>query len=252
MSDEPWYRSFFGTDYLAAYESSLPPARTALEVERIVALLGLERGARILDVACGHGRHAIPLAQRGFRVTGYDLSEVFLDKAKRDAMTVGADVSWHRGDMRELPFNGEFDAAINIFTAFGYFASPDDDLAVLRAVRRALVPGGRFLLETLHRDGLAERFQRTGFERLPNGTLVLRERDWDLARDIIDEKIELLRPDGSRTVYHTAVRLYSLNKFLTLLDRAGLESERWYGGLDGSALQLHSRRLVVISRRPTE
>jgi SAM-dependent methyltransferase len=249
MEENPWYETFFGEDYFKIYEEILTPERTAAQVDGIVSLLKLEDGARVLDLACGHGRHAIPLAKRGCEVTGYDLSEVFLDRARADAKAQGARVRWIQGDMRELPFNGEFEAVINIFTAFGYFEDPEDDARTLRGIRKALRPGGRFLLETLHRDALSARFQTRGFDRLSNGSVVLRERRWDLARDVIDEEVTLIHPDGSRTQYQTAVRMHSLDELLFLMKEAGLEPEAWCGGLEGSPLDLSSRRLVLVSRK---
>ncbi len=247
MSDAAWFESFFGEDYFEIYRDSLPAERTAAEVEGIVSLLGLDAGARILDVACGHGRHAIPLARRGFEVTGYDLSEVFLERARADAEAQGAKGRWIQGDMRELPFEGEFDAVINVFTAFGYFEDPEDDVRTLRRIRAALVPGGRFLLETLHRDGLLARFQTRIAEKTPNGTIVLHEYVWDLVRDVIDDRITLVRSDGTRAEYRTAVRMRSLHELLALVRKAGLEPTAWYGGLDGRTLDLGSRRLVLLS-----
>jgi SAM-dependent methyltransferase len=128
MSADDWYRSIFGEDYLEIYQDALPPERTAAEVEGIVALLGLQPGAR---PACDPARGAGD-------VTGFDLSRVFLDKASADAKAAGVDARWVHGDMRRLPFDSEFDAAINVFTAFGHFDDPADDLAVLRGVHSAL------------------------------------------------------------------------------------------------------------------
>jgi SAM-dependent methyltransferase len=119
MTETPWFVSFFGDDYLEIYEEILPRARTEAEVAGLVALLDLEPGARILDVACGHGRHAIPLSKQGYRMTGYDLSPV--STARAQARAQAAPVRWLLGDMRDLPFHGEFDVAINVFTALGYF-----------------------------------------------------------------------------------------------------------------------------------
>ena len=226
-----------------------PIERTAAEVDGIVSLLHLQAGARVLDLACGHGRHAIPLAKRGFDVTGYDLSTVFLERARADAGAQGATVRWLHGDMRELPFDGEFDAVINIFTAFGYFADPDDDATVLHGVRRALKPGGRFLLETLHRDGLTARFRPRIAEKTSNGTIVLHETAWDLARNVIDDQVTVIRPDGTRAHYSTAVRVRSLHELIALIAQTGLDVAAWYGGLDGSTLHLDSQRLALIAAR---
>jgi len=249
MSETAWFESFFGEDYFDIHRDAFPVERTAAEVDGSVALLGLDAGARILDLACGHGRHAILLATRGFDVTGYDLSEVFLERARADAEVQGAAVRWVQGDMRELCFDGEFDAVINIFTAFGYFVDPEDDMKTLRGIRAALKPGGRFLLETLHRDGLPARFQPQSVEKTSNGTIVLHERVWDLTRNVIDDHVTMIRADGTRTEYTTAVRLHSLHEFLALMPKAGLEPLAWYGGLDGRTLHLGSHRLVLVSER---
>src|SRR5688572_12183895 len=104
MEKKPWYKSFFGDDYLEIYDASLMGQGTQAQVEGIVSLLQLQPGARILDLACGHGRHSILLSKLGFDVTGYDLSPVFLNRAMADAEQQGAHVRWIEGDMREVPF----------------------------------------------------------------------------------------------------------------------------------------------------
>jgi SAM-dependent methyltransferase len=204
----------------------------------------------VLDLACGHGRHAIPLAERGLDVTGYDLSEAFLERARAEAAASGVAVRFLRGDMRALPFEAEFEVVINVFTAFGYFADPEDDLATLRHVYRALVPGGRFLMETLHRDSLTARFRPQLEYTTSSGAVVRRDYRWDLARDVIDDRVSIERPDGSRAEYASSLRVRTLHELLGLVRAAGLEPVAWYGGLDGSALELASRRLVLISARP--
>jgi hypothetical protein len=106
-------------------------------------------------------------------------------------------------------------------------------------------------LETLHRDGLPARFRSQIAEKTSNGTIVLHEYVWDLARDVIDDHVTLIRPDGTRAEYTTSLRMRSLHQLLALMRRASLEPLAWYGGLDASPLDLGSRRLVLIStRRP--
>jgi SAM-dependent methyltransferase len=249
MSGPEWFETFFGPDYFEIYRDFFPAERTAAEVEGIVARLGLAPGARVLDLACGQGRHAIPLAERGFAVTGYDLSEALLSRARADAAARSVELRWVRGDMRALSFQAEFDAVINVFTAFGYFADEADDVEALRRVRRALVPGGRFLLETLHRDALLARFQPHLEYTTSNGARVVRDYVFDLARDVIEDRVALVRPDGSRAQYTSALRVRSLRSLLALVQEAGLEPVAWYGGLGGGPLQLDSRRLVLLSKR---
>src|SRR3954453_4518506 len=115
MGETPWYQAFFGEDYLRIYGPFLSPERTEQEVEGIVKLFALPSGSTILDLCCGHGRHAIPLAQRGYHVTGQDLSAVFFQRARADAVARHLQVRWVHSDMRTIPFENEFDAIINIF-----------------------------------------------------------------------------------------------------------------------------------------
>jgi SAM-dependent methyltransferase len=250
MREPEWFERFFGADYFEIYRDAFPAERTAADVEGIVSLLALAPDARVLDLACGQGRHAVPLAARGFAVTGYDLSEACLARARADAAARGVAVRFLRGDMRELSFEAEFDAVINVFTAFGYFADPEDDVETLRRVRLALVPGGRFLLETLHRDALPARFQPHLEYTTSNGTQVVRDYVWDLARDVIEDRVAVTRADGTRAEYTTRLRMRTLREWLALVREADLEPLAWYGGLAGGPLQLDSRRLVLVSARP--
>jgi SAM-dependent methyltransferase len=249
-----WYETFFGEDYLRIYAPILPPERTAREVEGIVRILeqwGVPPGGALLDLACGHGRHATSLAQRGYRVTGQDLSQVFLRRAEEAARAAGVRVRWLHGDMRVIPFEAELDAVINIFTAFGYFDTEDEDLEVLRQVRKALKPGGVFLLETMHRDALLRDYHPHGISRHEDGLLVLEERAFDQLSGRARTLLTTIHPDGTRREHEFRTRVYTATELARLCAAAGLEVAAHYGGLDGSALTLSSRRLVLACRRPT-
>ena len=98
----PWYVIYFDEQYFDIYGQMLSEDRTTRELDGIEKLLALPPGSRILDLACGHGRHAIPLAQRGYQVTGQDLSEAFLERARAEAQARGVMVRWVHRDMREI------------------------------------------------------------------------------------------------------------------------------------------------------
>ena len=109
----------------------LPPERTAAEVNGVVGQLGLAPGARLLDLCCGQGRHAVPLARLGLRVTGLDLSRPLLARAAA-AADGGPPVGLVAADMRRLPFaDGSFDAVLNLFNSFGYLEDETQDELVL-------------------------------------------------------------------------------------------------------------------------
>lgn len=147
--DDNWFTEeagFFGPDYLVEYEETLPEERTTKEVDFVEKTLDLQADMTILDVPCGHGRHAVKLAKRDYNVTGFELNEFFLQEARKAAEAVGVNVRFEQGDVRELTYNGEFDVALNLFTAMGYFDTDEDDLRFLAGVHKALKPGGKINL----------------------------------------------------------------------------------------------------------
>lgn len=244
-----WYEHFFGEDYVTIYEPLLPPVRTAREVEEIVHLLALPKGAAILDLACGYGRHAIALAERGYRVTGQDLSAVLLRRAAADADARSVPVRWVQRDMRDIPYTGEFDAVISVFTSFGYLETDADDQRVLVQARQALKPGGQFLLETISRDAFVRQFQPSGVDQRNDGLVVIEERQFEPVTGRNNVRVTIQWPDGRRAEHLHSVRVYCPTELGALCQRAGLPVERWFGGLDGSPLDLTSRRPVLIGRR---
>jgi SAM-dependent methyltransferase len=252
MQTAPWYESLFGEEYLRLWAPSLTQERTDAEMDGILRLLELPPGARVLDLCCGHGRHAVPLAERGFRVTGLDLSETFLNHARRAAAERGVEVTWLHGDMCHLPFDGEFDAGVNLFTAFGYFENEEEDLEVLRGVRRALRPGGKFLLDVMNRESLMRRFQPHSITRHEDGLLSLDERTLDPLTGRVATRMTVIHADGSRHEHRWDVRVYSLTELARLLKAAGLELASYYGGLDGSPWSLERPRLAVLAIRPAD
>jgi SAM-dependent methyltransferase len=249
MTDTPWYKTFFGEDYLRIYEPILTSERTQRDVDGIVDLLDLPQGSSILDLCCGHGRHAIPLAQRGYMVTGLDLSEVFLREAEKEALAKGLHIDWLHGDMRNIPFENEFDAVINIFTAFGYLENQDEDQQVLKQVYKALKPGGLFLLEILHREGLIRHFSPHMIEHHSNGLIVLEERNFDLLTSRSKVKITMIYADGERKEYDHAARVYTLTELVQMLTIAGLQVKAYFGTWDGRELTMDSFRLILVAQK---
>jgi len=249
MTETPWYKTFFGEDYLHIYEPILTPERTQRDVDGIVNLLALPQGSSILDLCCGHGRHAIPLAQRGYMVTGLDLSEVFLREAEKEALAKAVHVDLLHADMRNIPFENEFDAVINIFTAFGYLENQDEDQQVLNQVCKALKPGGLFLLEILHREGLIRHFSPHMIEHFPEGLIILEERSFDLLTSRANVKITMIYPNGERKEYGHAARVYTLTELAQMLAIAGLQVRAYFGAWDHSALTIDNFRLILLSQK---
>lgn len=137
---EHWH-DFFGKDYLLFSEVILNEERTRFEIGQLLSLLNLPEGASILDLGCGQGRISVPLALRGYQVTGIDASDTLLDEARRRALASRAEAVFKSLDMRELDFADEFDAVLNLGTAFGYLENEEENQDILHRVYRALKPG---------------------------------------------------------------------------------------------------------------
>src|SRR3989344_949395 len=252
MNKTPWYHEdagFFGVNYFANYVDMLPQERTTKEVDFLEARLGLEKGMSILDCPCGHGRHTIELAKRGYRVVGQDLSTTFLAKAREDAEQAGINPTFREGDMRDLPFEAEFDVALNLFTAFGYFEEEADDQAFLNTVAKSLKPNGKFFMDFINRDRLIREWQKTNWGILSTGLIACQVRELDFAKSRERCKRILIYPDGTRQETVHYLRLYTLRELILMCKQAGLELVETFGDFDGSPASFHSKRVILITQK---
>ena len=250
----PWYAAeagLFGPAYLSQYGHLLTPERTSAEVDFVERALELEPGARILDLPCGHGRHAIELARRGYRVTGQDLNRFFLGKAREAADQAGLAIEWVEGDMRDVRFEKTFDAVVNLFTSFGFFDRDEDDLRVLRGMAKALRSDGVVLLDVMNRDWIMRNFESRTWHELPGDGHLLIERDYDVASSRIRERRIAIDAKGQRKQFEFVVRHYTLAELTTMCESAGLAVVATYGGIDEQPYSLDSPRCVVTARKPT-
>jgi SAM-dependent methyltransferase len=241
-----WWKKYFSEDYLKLYRHD--EGVSSREVSAVIRMLQLEGGQRILDLACGFGRHSVILAQQGFNVTGYDLSDSFLKKAKEmaDSLLVGLDLK--QGDMREIPFVEEFDAVINMFTAFGFFDREEEDLKVLKGVYKALKPGGQFLMDVINREfALADMNHRRWTNE--NSSYMLEERFFDYFNSRIELTNHLILPTGEVKEANYSIRLYTLTEMLELFNKANLVLTDVYGNFDGELYSAKSPRMILVATR---
>jgi SAM-dependent methyltransferase len=237
-----WFEQWFGEEYHALY-----PHRDEDDARRAVALIRTvvtwENDDRILDLACGPGRHAAELARWGGRVIGFDLSRAMLRRA-RERTTAGL----VRGDMRALPFReGSFALAVNLFTSFGYFRDDEEHRRVIKQVVATLRSGGHFVLDYLNAEHVRRTLKLTeqtkGF-----GRDVLVTRRIDGANRFVIKEIEL-RDEGRR--FEERVRLYEAEELVGLLSDAGLRIVARFGNYDGAATREgpDAPRVILVATR---
>jgi SAM-dependent methyltransferase len=242
-----WWTRMFNADYLRS--SGLLEERAERESEEVAACLALEPGARILDLAGGYGRIAVPLARRGYRLTVLDLSAEFLRRGQERAAAAGVAIEWLHADLRDVPPSGDFDAVISLFSSFGYFQQDEENERVLHAVGKALRPGGQFLLDMIHREPVVRSEPFYHWVEAPDA-ITLDETHFDLAtgRSNTQRIFRDLRT-GERKDYSFSVRLFTPAEYRQMLARAGFTEVLFHGGLDRSPLTRDSRRLLVLAQK---
>lgn len=214
-----WWESFFEGVAVAMWLDAMTAEHTEREAERLAQLLDVPAGAEILDVPCGGGRLSLALAGRGGRVTGVDGSPEFLRHARsRDTLR---QVAWERRDMRDLPWHERFDGAFCVGNSFGYM-DDEGNAAFVRAVRAALKPGGRFVLDTpMVVENLLNHLQVRPWWKVGDVHLLI-ENQYDPARARLDIEYTFVS-NGQTQIRRGSHRVYSYRELVTLLTAAGFD-----------------------------
>ena len=248
MASANWWADYFDAQYLLEYEPLFDLERDRHEVARIIDVLGLPSGARVLDVPCGQGRHAHLLAEAGFDVDGLDYSPDLLAKAR--ARGTGPRLRYTRGDMRRLParWTGRFDALLNLFTSFGFFAEPSDDRRVIEQFARVLKPGGVMVWYGGNRDGVMARFLERDWWQTQDGTLIAQERSFDSLSGVLTVNTVWSNKKRSGSRDHR-IRLYTPTRLAELCADVGLIVEGAYDGLHDRPLTRRSSEMLLVARK---
>ena len=241
MSDN-WYRDWFADPrYLELYQH-----RDELEANALVTLIeniaGIDNNRKILDVACGAGRHLIAFAQRGYHhLYGQDLSPTLINEARKEAGD--CQIQFTVRDMRD-PIPESYDLILNIFTSFGYFATDVENAHVIENCSRALLPQGNFVLDYLNTGYLRQHLVAHDEKKLPSGSAVRQDRE------IIDDRVvkRITFEDGKEFI--ESVRLYKREEIERMFSGAHLEIVGCFGSYTGDAYdELHSHRLIMIGKK---
>jgi SAM-dependent methyltransferase len=222
-------------------------AGTDQEVRFITQVLNLTSGESILDLYCGYGRHAIELAKQGYNVTGVDATQDFLDIAVQKAQKANVKINFTQKDMRELDYDGEFSAVINMFAAFGYFTD-EENANIIKLIAKALQPNGLFLIDLLNRDWMVSN-NLNRYWRHPSGECVLSYKV-ELKNGIATMKRQLINQvTGVKTQYEFVLRAYSLPEMANIFNNSGLTIVETYGGFDGRSYSSETPRMIILAKK---
>ena len=220
MNAQPdWWNTFFEGPVVAMWLQAIGAEPTTREAERLARLLAIQTGAEVLDVPCGGGRIALALCERGYRMTGVDLSSEFLSHAL--AADAASEVTWERRDMRDLPWRARFDGAVCVGNSFGYL---DDtgNAEFLQAVRAALKPGARFVLETpMVLENLFGHLQQRPWWKVGDVHLLVENR-YDQASSRLEIEYTFVW-NGEVQVRRGSHRAYSYRELVQLIRLTGFE-----------------------------
>lgn len=211
-------------------------------------LAGLGPGAKVLDAGCGLGRISVELAALDLDVTGVDIIQSELDAARESAEAEGVPLKLVNHDLRTFQAPNQFDCAVNLYTSFGYCATIEEDMQILRNIADSVKPGGTFIMECTSRETAVlywtpgEEFERAGYKVVTHFEVVgawegLRSQ-WTLyPLDHTDDVI----------VDHTFVqRLYPASFLRDKLIEFGFSKADVYGDYDKSPYNEHARTMILI------
>jgi D-alanine-D-alanine ligase len=230
-----WWRNIFNYLYLKTDADVIDDQRiTAQEIDIIMNILNLSPEHKVLDLACGQGRHSLELARRGFEnIEGLDRSHYLIQRGKARAKREALNIKLREGDARKIPSPPDnFDFVLILGNSFGYFETPHEDLKVLEEVLRVLKPWGRMLIDVTDGQYMRENFEPRSWEWIDKKYFVCRERSLAAGKNrLISREVITHVEKGVMADQFYAERLYTKESLEELLLSAGFNNITFHGEL---------------------
>lgn len=244
MSDkQDWFASWFDTPYYHILYKHRDQTEAQAFIDRLFEVLKPSLEDDILDLACGRGRHAVYMNQKGHRVRGYDLAPESIEFANQFA---NERLQFAVKDMRDDLGNEVFDWVFNLFTSFGYFDQLDDDLRAMQAIYRCLKPGGKLVLDFMNAHKVAKRLVPNEVKQAEGITFNIERfiRDGHIIKDIRFEA------EGKKFYFEEKVKTYCQADFEKLFQLCGLRLVQSFGSLNLDSFDPeHSDRLILVAEK---
>jgi len=243
MQTKSWYRSWFDSPYYPILYKSRDESEAAFFIDRLVKYLNPPSDSRFLDMACGRGRHSVRIHQKGFDVTGIDLSKNSIKEAK---VNEEPGLRFFVHDMRKTFNTSNYDYVLNLFTSFGYFNSREQNEDVLKAANAALKEGGTLVIDFLNPSKIREQMRETETREISGVKFHIRrayKNGW------IIKKIDV-EDDGKSYDFEERVWAIDHEVFKSMLSKSGFEILDTFGNYKMNAYNPdESDRQIIIARK---
>src|SRR2546423_1657490 len=253
-----WFEDFFHGLALDLWRKAIPPEHTNAEADFLIKNLGCQPGAHVLDVPCGNGRLSFELAKRGYRVTGVDIADEFIEEARviaarsndpsahADDTDLATHLDFILGDMRTIEGERIYDGAYCFGNSFGFMEYADME-KFLSGVARAVKPGRRFIVNTgMAAESVLPDFEEQSCHEIGDITTTIKER-YNAEESCVDSEY-IFERNGMTESRKAKHWIYTAAEIQRMLQRAGFEIVKCYGSLECGPFKLGSRELFVIAQ----
>ncbi len=241
-----WFKDWFNTEeYLNVYQHR-NESDAEEHVKLILENINLSSGAKILDMACGAGRHAIILARKNFNITAVDLSESLLAIAKKNADDENLKLNFVHSDIRNFKSDDKFNLVLNLFTSFGYFESDEENFSVLRKAYDLLVDDGYFVLDFFNSYFLEQNLVESSEENL--GEVKIHQFR-KIKENRVTKKIVITK-NGGLSQFEESVRMFTKDELVNAIQIIGFDIYKTFGDFLGNEFEkFTSPRLIMICKK---
>lgn len=241
-----WFEDWFSTEeYLYVYRHRNNDDAVDL-FNLILKNIEIEPGAKVLDLACGAGRHSILFAKNGYDVTSVDLSENLLNVARKSAEELMLNINIIKSDLRLLNLADRFQLIINLFTSFGYFEQDYENEKIIKIVEQQLNENAYFVLDFFNVVHLKKNLIPISYDKIEEA-IIRQERTFD--QDRIVKKITVIKKNSERS-YFESVRAYSKSELSSMILKNGLKIIKIFGDYSGNAFdENNSSRIIIIAQK---
>lgn len=238
-----WFSEWFGSPYYPILYGNRDDSEAQRFIEKVTAFLNIKPQAKVLDLACGRGRHALALYLMGFEVRGWDISAESIEKAN---MYANPHLQFDVLDMRNHFPEKDFDAIFNLFTSFGYFESLAENQLVLNNISNALAQEGKWVLDFFNPHHVRKILKPFEIKTLQNVDFHISK---SIENGFVHKNIHIVDGDSSFD-FAEKVQLIEKEAFEEMFERANLQVLATWGEYDGTPFDAeNSTRLIFIGEK---